>query len=83
MITTRYLGAAAVAIFVIGIAAGNALRGSAKPDADYKMTVFASEAAARTVRGQNHRAREQSVNVAIDVMAPAAARAPQTGDSAN
>jgi len=55
MIMTRFLGAATVAIFMIGVAAVHAPSGPAKADG-YQMTVDASEAAARTVRGQYHRA---------------------------
>jgi len=50
MIMTRFLGAATVAIFMIGVAAVHAPSGPAKADG-YQMTVDASEAAARTVRG--------------------------------
>jgi hypothetical protein len=82
MIMTRYLGAAAVALLMIGVAAGNALSGFAKADA-YQMTVAASEAAARTVRGQYHRAPGQSAHVAVDVVAPATYVAPRTGDGSN
>jgi hypothetical protein len=55
MITTRFLGAATVALFIIGAAAIRASSGPVKTEG-YQMTVDASEAAARTVRGQYHRA---------------------------
>lgn len=55
MIMTRFLGAVAVALFMVGFAAIHAPSGPAKADG-YQMTVDASEAAARTVRGQYHRA---------------------------
>ena len=55
MIMTRFFGAATVAIFMIGVAAVHMPSGPAKADG-YEMTVAASEAAARTVRGQYHRA---------------------------
>jgi hypothetical protein len=75
MITTRYLGAAGVAVVMMGVAAGYASSGSAEPDPAYTMTVDASEAAARTVRGQIRRAPDQPV--AID--APAS----RTADGSN
>jgi hypothetical protein len=55
MVMTRFLGAATVALFMIGVAAIHAPTGPAKADG-YEMVVVASEAAARTVRGQYHRA---------------------------
>jgi len=55
MIMSRFFTAATLALFMIGIAAVHAPSGPAKADG-YEMTVAASEAAARTVRGQYHRA---------------------------
>ena len=55
MVMTRFLGAATVALLMIGIAAMRMPSGHVKT-AGYEMTVDASEAAARTVRGQYHRA---------------------------
>jgi hypothetical protein len=55
MIMTRFFGAVTVALFAIGFAAMHAPSGPVKADG-YEMTVAASEAAARTVRGQYHRA---------------------------
>ena len=54
MVMTRFLGAATVALFMIGVAATRMPSGHIKT-AGYEMTVDASEAAARTVRGQYHR----------------------------
>ena len=55
MVMTRFISAASVALIMIGFAAIHAPTGPAKADG-YEMTVDASEAAARTVRGQYHRA---------------------------
>ena len=55
MIMTRFIGAATVALFAIGFAAIHSPTGPAKADG-YEQIVVASEAAARTVRGQYHRA---------------------------
>ncbi len=78
MIMTRYLGAAGVAVFMMGVAAGYALSGSAKADA-YKMTAMAPQA----VHGLNDQASQQAMIVAVDVMAPGAYWAPLTGDGSN
>jgi hypothetical protein len=78
MIVTRYLSAAGVALFMMGVAAGYGLNGSAAADA-YAMAATTPEA----VLGQNDRTPEQSIMVAVDAMAPGAYWAPRTGDGLN
>ena len=78
MVVSKYLGAAGAGLFMMGVATGYALNGSANADA-YKMAAMAPEA----VRSQNDRTAEQSIIVAVDAMAPNAYWAPRTGDGSN
>lgn len=78
MIVTRYLGAAGVGLFMMGVAAGYALSGSATAS-PYRVAAMVPE----TARGQNERTPEQSIIVAVDAMAPGAYWAPRTGDGSN
>ena len=84
MIITRYLGAAGTSLFLTGAIAGYALGGSATAAAFKSATAYKTMATApEAARGQNDRTAEQSIIVAVDVMAPGAYWAPRTGDGSN
>jgi len=67
MIVTRYLSAAGVALFMMGVIAGYALNGSAKAAA-YKMTVMVPAPTAKTPRSLND--ETQAIIVAVDGVGP-------------
>lgn len=77
MITTRYLGAAGVAVFMLGAAAGYSLSGvePAAGAAHFKVKAAAPRLTEEQV--------QQSVIVAVDAMAPGTSRLALTGDGSN
>lgn len=78
MNTTRYLSAAAVAVFMLGVAAGYTLSGAEPaPEAAHFKVKTASPQLTDKEQVQ------QAMVVAIDVMAPGVGRLALTGDSSN
>jgi len=78
MITTNYLGAAGVAIFMLGAAAGYSLSGvePASGAAHFKAKVVAPQMT-------NKEQVQQALIVAVDVMAPGMGQLALTGDGSN
>jgi hypothetical protein len=78
MIITRYLGAAGVAVFMLGVAAGYTLSGaSPAPEA----ARFKAKIAAPQLTDSAQ--QQQALIVAIDIMAPGVGRLALANDGSN